>query len=391
MIFKHKKTTRIMKLSRLPTIAALFGLTVSSFAQQSYDVQLVLKKIDCMATQAEVEVQVRTSADRPFDMGDANYRFEYDPLSIRNPKIVSQDNFSNQAVQRNLNYAPQNLQGSRELADKGIVSLNTFFTGSNAGTQQVSKNWISVATLRFDIIDMRKAYDLKWHDDKTFPISGMSCVQVTEKNDVAFEYNLNTVDASGYFGNLRIDPTVHCKNATPSVEAMPIHVPKNKMVEVGFPINDADVVDDHTVTVLTVGHGTLIPSVNNRQILLNYTPKIDFVGQDEAILEVKDRFNNVEKVTVKITVREKALTVFNGFSPNNDGVNDFLTIEGIEKFPNNTVSVFDVYGRELHQSIGYKNNWDGKSDGKMLLEGTYYYVIEDGEGETYMGYIQIKY
>jgi gliding motility-associated-like protein len=380
-----------MMSSRLVPMALLLGLAVSSIAQQSYDVQLSLKKIDCMAAQAEVQVQVRTSADQPFDMGDANYRFEYNPLSIRNPKIVSQDNFSNQAAQRNLNYAPQTLQGSRELAEKGIVSLNTFFTGSNAGTQQVAKNWVSVATLRFDIADMRRATDLTWHDDKTFPISGMSHVQVTEKDDVAFEYDLRTVNASGYFGNLRIDPTAHCKNAAPSVQAMPVHVPKNKTVEVSFPINDADVVDDHSVTILTKGHGTLTPSVKNRQLLLNYAPERDFVGQDEATLEVKDRSGNVEKVTVKITVREKALTVFNGFSPNNDGVNDFLTIEGIEKFPNNTVSVFDVSGRELHQSKGYKNNWDGKSNGKMLLEGTYYYVIEDGEGETYMGYIQIAY
>ncbi len=380
-----------MKFFRLLPTAMLFGLAVSSFAQQSYDVQLALKKIDCVAAQAEVQVQVRTPTDQPLDMGDANYRFEYNPLSMRNPKIVSQDNFSNQAAQRNLNYAPQTLQGSRELADKGIVSLNTFFTGSNAGTQQVAKNWVSVATLRFDIADMRKASDLKWHDDKTFPISGMSHVQVTEKDEVTFEYDLKTVNASGYFGNLRIDPMAHCKNASPSVQAIPVHVPKNKMVEVGFPINDADVVDDHTVTVLTIGHGTLTPSIYNRQLLLSYSPERDFVGKDEAILEVKDRFGNAEKVTVPITVREKALTVFNGFSPNNDGVNDYLTIEGIEKFPNNTVSVFDVYGRELHQSKGYKNNWDGKSDGKILMEGTYYYVIEDGEGETYMGYIQIKY
>ena len=65
----------------------------------------------------------------------------------------------------------------------------------------------------FDVADFKTPIELTWHDDKTFPISGMNQVKVTEKNDVAFEYDLNTVASGGLFGNLRINPAASCRTA----------------------------------------------------------------------------------------------------------------------------------------------------------------------------------
>ncbi|MEM9822867.1 MAG: gliding motility-associated C-terminal domain-containing protein, partial [Bacteroidota bacterium] len=85
------------------------------------------------------------------------------------------------------------------------------------------------------------------------------------------------------------------------------------------------------------------------------------------------------------------LTIFSGFSPNGDGVNDFFQIRGIERFPNNSVLVFNRWGNEVFRSRGYTNDqgWDGRWEGKDLPDGTYFYVIEDGEGNQYSGYVQI--
>ena len=33
--------------------------------------------------------------------------------------------------------------------------------------------------------------------------------------------------------------------------------------------------------------------------------------------------------------------VFNGMSPGDDGVNDYFKVAGIEKYPNNTVKIFN--------------------------------------------------
>ncbi len=379
-----------MKFYRLLPALSLVGLSANAFGQQgSFDVQLSLKKMDCTMAKAEVQVQVRSRDGQDFDMGDANYRFEYDAQVVKNPKIVSQDNFSNQATKRDLNYGTHNLQGSRELANKGIVSLNTFFSGSNAGSQKVTAEWMSVSTLSFDLTDFKTPIELKWHDDKTFPISGMNQVHVTEKSDASFEYDLWAVKAAGNFSNLSINPAAHCKNSSPAVAATPISTRKNQIIEATFPIYDADVNDDFTPTVINVGHGQLTPSVKDRRLKLSYKPSKDFTGQDEAVLELKDKYGNMERVAVRILVKEDALMVYNGFSPNNDGKNDFFTVDGIEKFANNTVSIYDFRGKELYQTKGYKNNWDGKTEGKLLLDGTYFYVIDDGEGQTYSGYMQI--
>ena len=379
-----------MKFYRLLPALSLVGLSANAFAQQgSFDVQLSLKKMDCAAAKAEIQVQVRSRDGQDFDMGDANYRFEYDALVVKNPKIVSQDNFSNQATKRDLNYGTHNLQGSRELTNKGIVSLNTFFSGSNGGSQKVSGQWMPVSTLSFDLTDFKTPIELKWHDDKTFPISGMNQVKVTEKSDASFEYDLLSVHATGNFSNLSINPAAHCKNSSPMVVATPISVRKNQLMDVAFPIYDADVDDNFKPTVINVGHGQLTPSVKDRRLQLSYMPEKDFIGEDAAVLTLKDKYGNMERIAVKILVKEDALMVYNGFSPNNDGKNDFFTIDGIEKFTDNSVSIYDFHGKELYKTKGYKNNWDGKTDGKLLLDGTYFYVIDDGAGQTYSGYVQI--
>jgi gliding motility-associated-like protein len=63
-------------------------------------------------------------------------------------------------------------------------------------------------------------------------------------------------------------------------------------------------------------------------------------------------------------------------SNNGDGINDFFTIVNIELFPNNTVSIYSRSGKLVHKEKGYQNDWSGISKGKLLLEGSYYYMID---------------
>lgn len=72
------------------------------------------------------------------------------------------------------------------------------------------------------------------------------------------------------------------------------------------------------------------------------------------------------------------LKIYNTFSPNNDGINDTWTIEGIEKYPNSEVSIFTRWGQRVFFILGYNNEkaWDGTSNGKKLESGTYFYTID---------------
>jgi gliding motility-associated-like protein len=86
------------------------------------------------------------------------------------------------------------------------------------------------------------------------------------------------------------------------------------------------------------------------------------------------------------------LNIYTGFTPNDDGTNDFWDIDDIVFYPNATVKVFDRWGKLVFSSVGYADDqrWDGKYKGKDLPTGTYYYVIDlkDG-GEPYKGPVTI--
>jgi gliding motility-associated-like protein len=85
-------------------------------------------------------------------------------------------------------------------------------------------------------------------------------------------------------------------------------------------------------------------------------------------------------------------------SPNGDGINDFLTIEGIKDFTNNYVSVFTGNGAQVFQVNNYNNNdqvFKGMNkSGQTLPQGTYFYVVQfdvDGLKQRKAGYFVLKY
>lgn len=78
-----------------------------------------------------------------------------------------------------------------------------------------------------------------------------------------------------------------------------------------------------------------------------------------------------------ITVNE-GLNIPNTISPNGDGINEEWEIIGIEKYPNNVVSIFDRWGQLVFQTSGYSKNkmWDGKARSKGVTESVYFYVLD---------------
>ena len=130
----------------------------------------------------------------------------------------------------------------------------------------------------------------------------------------------------------------------------------------------------------------------NEDNTIKYTPDEEYCDP-----ETPDEFtyaicNQVgcDTTQVFVTVLCDELIIFNGFSPNGDGVNDYFTIQGIEAFPNNRLLIFNRWGNEVYNVEGYLNDWDGTwNNRKLLPDGTYFYVLEDGEGRRYSGYIQI--
>uniref|UniRef100_UPI0030FA9BAB T9SS type B sorting domain-containing protein n=1 Tax=uncultured Wocania sp. TaxID=2834404 RepID=UPI0030FA9BAB len=125
--------------------------------------------------------------------------------------------------------------------------------------------------------------------------------------------------------------------------------------------------------------------VSNSVVATAVSPTLDNVNDTS---DNGDDFDgNVED---DATVTELGcLLIFNEFSPNNDGVNDTLIINCIENYPNNKLEVYNRWGNLVYEQRNYNNDnaWDGISNGrstinadKKLPEGTYYYVLDFGDG-----------
>jgi gliding motility-associated-like protein len=84
------------------------------------------------------------------------------------------------------------------------------------------------------------------------------------------------------------------------------------------------------------------------------------------------------------------ILVYNGFSPNGDGMNDFFKIDGLEQYPEHELKIFNGSGKMVFRTSHYLSDWGGSWGQNNLPDGTYYYLLEDGKGRTYSGYVQIK-
>lgn len=83
-------------------------------------------------------------------------------------------------------------------------------------------------------------------------------------------------------------------------------------------------------------------------------------------------------------------------SPNGDGTNDFLVIDGMEESPNNSLRIFNRFGQKVYEKVNYVNEFTGLSNTGSLVfsqdiglpEGIYYYLVtlDDLELE-YQGFL----
>lgn len=118
--------------------------------------------------------------------------------------------------------------------------------------------------------------------------------------------------------------------------------------------------------------------------------------ETEFIVRITDIFNCIVMDTLKVTLLPSDscfVEVYNAFSPNNDGTNDFWLIDGIEGFEENHVYVYNRWGDVIIDFVNYDNstvvwNGDNKSN-KPLPAGTYFYVVEVGGSQNSAGWIQL--
>ncbi|MNK66258.1 hypothetical protein D3C87_855740 [compost metagenome] len=140
-----------------------------------------------------------------------------------------------------------------------------------------------------------------------------------------------------------------------------------------------------------------IPSINTGALqTLTLTVKVvDFNDYlNTATLTKLDQIDtNSANNQDNATVSPNCLKIYNEFSPNDDGQNDFFYIDCIERYPDNQLEIFNRWGNLVYYQKGYKNTWDGKEEGsaKTLPEGTYFYILDLGDGsKKTSGWVYLK-
>ena len=132
------------------------------------------------------------------------------------------------------------------------------------------------------------------------------------------------------------------------------------------------------ITVTIMGSGTLTNTVT----LLDSLPEDDMPDNNTA--------------EASVTVQEgvgpcgDCGTICNIFSPNGDGINDFLILNCANTFPSNSLLIFDRYGNSVFEAAPYDDSWDGTFNNGDVPRGTYFYILDLGDGsEVIKGWIQI--
>ena len=107
-------------------------------------------------------------------------------------------------------------------------------------------------------------------------------------------------------------------------------------------------------------------------------------------------------IVKKTTPEPSDLIIYNAISPNGDNINDTFHIKGIDKYPDNTVEIYNRWGVKVYSADSYNESdimFKGYSDGRAtykrgerLPTGTYFYTLKynkSGKSIEAAGYLYV--
>jgi gliding motility-associated-like protein/uncharacterized repeat protein (TIGR01451 family) len=207
--------------------------------------------------------------------------------------------------------------------------------------------------------------------------SGDYYLTVTDKFGCASTADLTHV---GY----RFDPVVAVDDYIETAQQEPticIKVLRNDII-------DED--DDFDMSLLIVTdppkHGSVNEDYSRSDSCFIYTPEPYYIGYDTFTYSVST-IHGYDDAIVVIKVLEKPAIVPEGFSPNGDGINDYLIIENIEKYELNSIIIFNRWGSIVYKKSKYSNSepWDGVANKGIRIgqgavpAGIYLYILDLGD------------
>lgn len=96
---------------------------------------------------------------------------------------------------------------------------------------------------------------------------------------------------------------------------------------------------------------------------------------------------------VVVTIKDQ-FVIPGSFSPNDDGANDKWIIQGIEAYPNALVTLYDRWGQQIEEIVGYsiEKAWNGTHNGKNVADGVYFFIVDlrdASKDEPFKGFVTV--
>lgn len=186
-------------------------------------------------------------------------------------------------------------------------------------------------------------------------------------------------------------PTVTSTTATAFIEGI-VTIDLEELVS-----DEEDNIDPSRLQITSQPTSGAFAELVGFELQINYAG-FPFVGSDEVGIEACDLTDLCTQQQITIELGGD-IVVYNGLSPNGDGLNEFFKIQYIDILPetqSNQVIIYNRWGDEVFSVRDYNNDdrtFKGDSNsGKKLPTGTYFYKVVFSSGKkTITGFLELKY
>lgn len=100
-------------------------------------------------------------------------------------------------------------------------------------------------------------------------------------------------------------------------------------------------------------------------------------------LQISNGFNCTDTISKRIYVLPNCyIDIPSGFTPNGDGLNDFLYPLNAFKAVDLIFRIYNRFGQVIFETRDWKKKWDGRINGMLQPSGTYVYLLEYTHKDT---------
>ena len=192
-----------------------------------------------------------------------------------------------------------------------------------------------------------------------------------------------TPDEFTYTGNSIVGNIL----ANDTIDDNPIEFPNDDInIEAEEPTDTAPYIETSTGNVIVPTHTPAGTYTLNYELCIENLTICDVTTVEVIVPDTPTPPVSPQPQDDQTVSPTSVLTPYNAISLNGDNKNDYFHIEGIEKYPDNTVRIYNKEGLKVFDVVGYDNksqSFRGFTQGKIavkesleLSSGTYFYFIE---------------